>query len=405
MTTEVLQPLPYYLVNGEKIRMSLENFPQPLLEDEFTGVVNKIDLIYGFLRRLRQAFITNPNLLSGFPQFSRKAPALSRQLEQAGFIPEPRNAITRMDVVGAKVVDINNKPAGFGLTLAAYQRWEALGVWGYDQPLLPDVKNLLPGEFAGATVVTEARYPFVSDQRRIAKILTPVTGRCWEMKYLEAISSENFIKAGQAVFGFSYGEGNDIYQKAILENPDLFLVNPATALFWDNKAFMSLPFMDVTTSIALADLSELRLAFPATYLFKADPTNYESVLWAKELNDTGIRFEPLTRDNVPIPGESYLKPLGESGGRGVVFKRLNDWGSVMSAAGKFARNYPEGFIIQQRAAPSTSDGYAIKDGYFMNTYHPKAQFLALERMGTTEQTPKIHGGSKTKLIPVYLERC
>lgn len=391
------QPLPYYLVKGEKVTMPLSERPQAVTQAQVSSQIDNLNRVYRAFRLLQQQS-TCTDILKGFPLSTDKSPDLPLDL-----VPPPSNVIVRVDTVNGKTVDINNKPAGLGLILSAYQLWLNREAFGDTTPLLPQVDFILPDRFNSAVVLTNRCYPFMSDQEALVEIMQKQTDKPWSLQFPE--SSQPKAKEDEAALSFSYLDGNTTalrkWRKYLCQNPDRFIENPAAAIFWDNKALMAIPFMDLDLPNPLRSaLEDLRRVFPPTYLFKS--TGRDKIYMAISITSQGVEFEEVTKENIPLLGKTYLKPLGDSGGRNISVRKFDDWGSTMTGLERYTSYYPEGFIIQQTSEPEIVDGMRIKDGYFISSYGEQVKFVALERMGTTEDTPKIHGGSRTKLVPVSL---
>lgn len=409
-STESISPaeLPYYLVKDQfgfrKMRMGLEYTPQKVEITSFSRQLAGIEKVYQFFNLLWQRQQNQElNFLRGLPLALEKMPLIPNKENQLFWAP-PLSMVCRVDVVGGKIVDINNKPAGLGLISTAEEIWQAKQVWDKDQQIIgADLGQLLIFPFSRAAIITEEKYPFASDQVKLAQLGQRATAKPWEVVFSDRINPLE-VKPDQAIFCFSYhfaGKSISEWRGFIQKNFANFLVNPLTAVSWDNKALMALPFLEARVDNNLATtLEKLQDVFPRTYLFFWDQEGRLRIF--KKITQNGLVSEPLGKENVPLLGPTYFKPLGESGGRGVIRRTIADWGSALSAIERYANANPQGFIIQQETKPESVGNLMVKDGYFYSSTASGIKFITIERMGTVDDAVKIHGGSETVLAPVFL---
>lgn len=393
--------LPYYTRKDrygiQRMTMPIGAKTQFIDPDEYKKMMESFQAVYDTWGKIAES--KNYEWLNNLPVDLQKSP-----FPDSNFDVQPRTAAARVDVVGGKIVDINNKPAGLGLTLAANGLWDREYIWMTGNPLNPRIDSIVPDRFESVQVVTESNYPFVSDQAKFAEILNQKLDVPCRLIYAD--KNDFYTDGDEAVLCFSYLNStqiSDSWRQGLLSEGRNFIVNPLVAIKWDNKALMAIPFLRLQTDSTIKkSLLNLRSVFPKTYLFRIDQ-DLGSLEIATEISDQGLHYDPLAKETTPTPGPTYLKPLGNSGSRGVVLKTLNDWGTARDAFNKYGEKYRSGFIAQEAAIAEENDGYKIKDGFFINTLAGEVKFVAIERMGTRDKTAIIHGGSRTKLIPVELD--
>ena len=408
MTIEI----PYYerktSYGKEKLTMPICKSAQEVDIAEFQRVIDAIGDIYSAFRLIWSMEQANSaRILRTLPVDFNKAEFLEKSFRNPARIPAPINSIARLDVVNEKIVDINNKPAGAGLITTTENVWSNEGVWPMGTlPIKADLSRVFDSKTLKRIIVaTKIDYVFSSDQAVLSRNIEEQTG----IKTMIVNPQEqrlDELESTDAVLCFSYPElrrTESGWVSAMFKKQDRFFVNPLASLVWDNKALMSLPFLKMEGVGDLENkLSKLRDVFPITYLVREKPDgNFEI---ATELTKDGVQYSNIDMDNIPTElcklGEIYIKPLGQSGGRDIVIKNFQDRGGVFSCIKKYGTSRP-GIVIQKTVIPQTNvRGAFIKDGYFFDSRN--SQFITIERMQSVDRL-KIHGGSQTELVPVYLK--
>lgn len=406
MSTEI----PYYqrntLYGPERLTMPISRNAQEIDIVEFRRLgasIGDIYLAFRLLWEMEQGGLSE--MLRSIPIEFTKAPYLARAFKIPNRIPPPTNSIVRLDVVGEKVVDINNKPAGLGLITAAEYMWSTEQVWPVNTfPIRANLSDLFDSDSVKKVIIaTELDYAFSSDQVVLSRLIEQQTGiPCETMDpQLQGIDKLGFT---DIVACFSYLAPRKTQRgwiPALFKQRERFVVNPVTSLIWDNKALMALPFLGLTLPFELRDrLIKLREVFPPTYIFKKGDNN--ELLIGSTLTIRGIGFTEITKENVPSElcrgGKVYIKPLGQSGGRDIVVKNFQDRGGVYGCLMKSVQDW--GTVVQEAVEPKLQNGY-IKDGYFFDS--KRCKIITIERMQSPDNQ-KIHGGSKTDLVPVYIRK-
>jgi hypothetical protein len=391
--------LPFYEVKRglvtDRKTMNIEMRAQEISESRLNYLCQGISNS----QKMFTALMAFPEILNSIPNAHGRQIQLLEDAKRKGLIYPPISAISRIDTVGGKIVDINTKPSGFGLISSAEIIWNSKGVYPEKSvPINSDFNKLLPDNFNKAVVVTESDYPFVSDQIAMAKIAEIQTQKPWRIIYCN--ETEPDIKADEAVFCFSWLSSPFVSLKWInflFENQQQFLLNPLAGR-WDNKALMALPFLEI--NLPSGDLRTQLIKngknFPNTYLFRQSKNELEM---AVEINSKGLEFQKVNKFNAPSSGEVYLKPLLESGARGVIVKNLKDKGTSRDTILQYAERYSS-FVVQEKVKPQNLGGFNLKEGLFIE-YKEPFNLLTIERMGTKVETNLIHGGNST-LIPVTI---
>ncbi|KKQ43015.1 MAG: hypothetical protein US60_C0009G0018 [Microgenomates group bacterium GW2011_GWC1_37_8] len=395
--------LPFYEVKKglvtERKTMRMEMQPQSIKLSRLRFICDGI----ANTKSLFEELSNYPSILNSIPDAQGRNITLFNEANRNNIIYPPTSSLSRIDVINGKIVDLNTKPAGFGLITSAELIWQKENVYQEKtQPITADYNNLLPEEFEKAVIVTESTYPFVTDQIAIAKIAERQTDKHWRIIYCNQTKPD--IKDGEAVFCFSWLSSPSIsptWIKFLFANQEQFLLNPLAAR-WDNKALMALPFLenDLPSGNLSTLLRKISKMFPDTYLFRR---NGNSLEMAVGIGVEGIEYQKVNKFNAPATGDLYLKPLLESGARGIIVKKLTDSGTSKSTLLEYSERY-HAFIAQEKVHPQLEEGFNIKDGYFVQFNNP-FNLLTIERMGVKTETNLIHGGSSS-LIPLsipYLE--
>ncbi len=404
--------IPYYerktAYGIEKMVMPITNIAQEINTLEFSTTVSAIQNIYSTFRLMWEMEQNGSSkILRNLPVDFNKAKFLRKSFKNSWRIPAPINSLTRLDVVNGKVVDINNKPAGAGLITTVEKVWTEQQAWPNNTlPIRADLKQIFNQQnIQRIFIATQRNYVFSSDQIALAKNIQEQTG----IETLVIDPQEQQLKDLQTtnrILCFSYPQLRQTqsgWVNAMFRQPELFPVNPLVSLIWDNKALIALPFLEIENLSELGSkLTDLRAVFPDTFLVREKATGGFEI--AKKLTKDGIIYVDIDINSVPpdltSAGEVYIKPLAESGGRGIVIKKFQDRGGVFQCIKKFATN-KSGIVIQKTVAPqSPIPNQFIKDGYFFDSQN--GQVITIERMQSIDPL-KIHGGSQTELVPVYLK--
>src|SRR3989344_4134292 len=389
--------LPYYEIRlgltTDRKTMKIEYSPQELdpKRVRFTceGIAN--------IQRLYSMLLDYPQILATIPNFDGRDLELFSDAKQRVITAKPNSPLSRIDIVSGKVVDINTKPSGFGLITSAELAWKKEGVYPKDDlAISANYNKLQTSNFDSIAIITESDYPFVSDQIAFSKLATLQTGKPWRIIYCNEV--EPNIKDDEGIYCLSWLSSDNVspkWRNLLFNRPEQFISNPLSGV-WDNKALMAIPFLEkdtLNTSLAKT-IQRIEKMLPETYLFKIGP---EGLVMAVELKESDIEYQKVNKFNSPTIGEVYIKPLLESGARGVVVKNLTDGGTSKTTLLNYSERY-NSFIVQKKVEPQKVGGFEIKDGYFIE-FQPPFNFITIERMGVKGKTNLIHGGSSS-LIPV-----
>lgn len=387
-------PLPYFQTRrGERISMPLSEKITITESVRAQHVLYNIYTMFDLFWNLYE----KGKMIDGLPGMNGRNNSLFERAQVEGLTGLPASPFARIDVVNGKIVDINMKPSGLGLTLRAENIWASRGM----EFSAGNVSETIPDRFDSAIILTEKGYPFVSDQEVFAEELQIRTGKKSRLIYCD-LETPGGIKKSEAIYCFSWlsGENMRIWRDYLFENGSQFILDPLSSI-WDNKALMALPTLeiDLDSGPVRKDLIKLKKAFPKTYLLRKNDTDLEM---ATAISEDSIAYQKLNKFNVfAMLGDVYLKPLNDSGSRGVVKRSLQDWGTAIDSLLRYGDRYPS-FVVQQAVVPEQVWGLSVKDGYFVSSGQGNTKICTIERM-VSRSKDIIHGGSQTALAPILIK--